>query len=576
MIRLLCSVLTILFYSTLFFGQNIDKEIIKKIDELYSPISNLSNPGGVVLIAQKGKILYSKAFGKANLEFGVDIKIDHKFRIASNTKPFTACAILKLAEDGKLSLQDNITKYLKNYPTHGYSITIENLLTHTSGIKDFNAIKDFRKNEQTDFIPSEFINLFKDEPLEFEPGTKWSYSNSGYFLLGYIIEKVSNKRYSEYLETTFFKPLGIKHTLYDNPRRIIKNRVNGYVPSNGAFLNGKYITMTYPYSAGSLLSTVEDLHAFYKALFSYEILSEKSLKKATTPYILKNGAKTPTGYSWFLGNISGEPVIEHSGGITGFYSSIVYCIKEDLFITALTNCNWSFFDFENSTKKVASIVLDKEYFNKQVKNDNQKEYEGVYENKSTQIKIIKEGSDLSFVRDNGSKFLLYNFEVDKIYNEIEFSTYQFVRNQKGKIKGLMLKRTGSPVFFNKTNKKLPKKSIYRSIRLLAYKNADEGIKRYHYLKKVDRTAYSFNSPNELNNLGYDFLNKKQAKNAIKIFQLLVSEFPENANSYDSLAEAYYHDGQKKLSLLNYRKSLELNNQNKNAKIMRHKIISVKK
>ena len=547
----------------LFSQTTLNNETIEKIDKIYTPIISNNNPGASILISKSSNIIYKKNFGKANIEMDVDVKSNHLFRIGSNTKPFTVCAILILAQKKKLSLQDDITKYIIDYPTKGHKITIEHLLTHTSGIKDFNAIRGFRKNGQTDFTPIEFIDLFKNEPLDFEPGTNWKYSNSGYFLLGYIIEKVSGKTYSDFLETNIFSPLKMENTTYDNSRKIIKGRVDGYVPIRNGYLNGKYITTSYPFAAGSLLSTVEELNIFYSNLFSYKIISKTLLDKAITPFILKNGTQTPTGYGWFLGNIAGNKIIEHSGGITGFYSSIVYAPKEKLFFTALTNCNWNNFDFENATKKGISVLLDANYFNTLLSLKELREYEGIYQFEDKEIAIIEEGGRLIYVRKSGGKFNLYPFGKNQIYNEIELSTYS-IKKDKGKIVGIKVQRFVKNKFYSKTKKKLPKKSIYLTIKKTTFKNVDKGIKQYKKLKKENEEGYTFNNPNELNKLGYDLLFVNKTEDAIKIFNVLTNEFPKNANAFDSLGEAYFKNKDFKLSLLNYQKSYELDANNKNA------------
>jgi CubicO group peptidase (beta-lactamase class C family) len=191
------------------FGQTPEKQFDKILSE-----QNFENsPGFAVLVAKNNKVLYRKAFGYANLELDVKLQPDHIFRIGSITKQFTAAAILKLEEEGKLSLQDVITKFIEDYPTHGHTITIEHLLTHTSGIKSYTSMKEWdAEMHKKDFSPEEMINFFKKEPMDFAPGEEFLYNNSGYFLLGYIIEKASGKTYEEYLKDTFFEPLGMENS----------------------------------------------------------------------------------------------------------------------------------------------------------------------------------------------------------------------------------------------------------------------------------------------------------------------------------------------------------------------------
>ena len=173
----------------------------KKFDEVLNEQNFKDSPGFAALVAKNNKIIYRKAFGYANLELDVPMTPENIFRIGSITKQFTACAILKLEEEGKLSLQDDITKFIDDYPTHGYTITIEHLLTHTSGIKSYTSMRSWdNEMRKKDFTPEEMIDFFKNEPMDFAPGEEFRYNNSAYFMLGYIIEKASGKTYEEYLK----------------------------------------------------------------------------------------------------------------------------------------------------------------------------------------------------------------------------------------------------------------------------------------------------------------------------------------------------------------------------------------
>nr|MCU0366897.1 beta-lactamase family protein [Bacteroidales bacterium] len=232
------------------------KQLTAEYDRMLSEKFRQGETGCAALVAKDGQIIYKKAFGMADLELNVPMQPDMVFRIGSITKQFTAVAILQLMEQGKLSLQDDITKYIPDYPTHGYNITIEHLLTHTSGIKSYTNVPEFQKYVRQDMKPEEAINTFRNLPMEFAPGTKWNYNNSGYFLLGYIIEKVSGKTYQEYIEENFFKPLGMTGSCYGNDSRIIKNRASGYQPGKDGVQNADFLSMLLPYSAGAIQSTV--------------------------------------------------------------------------------------------------------------------------------------------------------------------------------------------------------------------------------------------------------------------------------------------------------------------------------
>ena len=334
-------------------AQNAEKEYDHLLNELFST----DGPGGAALVAVDGQVVYRKAFGKANLELDVNMKPNHVFRVGSITKQFTACAILKLKEDGKLSLQDDITKFIEGYPTQGYEITIEHLLTHTSGIKSFTSIDRWDADTQKkDFTTEEMIAFFKDEPIDFPPGEKFEYNNSAYFLLGYIIEQISGMSYASYLDEAFFKPLGMKDTYLDEASKIINNRVSGYKVVDGEYKNADYINMSQVYSAGAMLSTVDDLSIWYNSLVEGKVISKESLKMAHTSFVLNNGKETGNGYGWFLGDIKGSPIFEHGGGINGFLSSSLYITNENVFVVVLSNCECN--ETADVAFKMGAIAID--------------------------------------------------------------------------------------------------------------------------------------------------------------------------------------------------------------------------
>ncbi|MCA1760767.1 MAG: beta-lactamase family protein, partial [Bacteroidales bacterium] len=255
------------------FSQNPEKQFDKILSE-----QNFENsPGFAVLVAKNDEVIYRKAFGYANLELDVPMKPEHIFRIGSITKQFTACAILKLEEEGKLSLQDDITKFIEDYPTHGHTITIEHLLTHTSGIKSYTSMKSWdAEMRKKDFSPEEMIDFFKNQPMDFAPGEEFRYNNSAYFLLGYIIEKASGKTYEEYLQEALFEPLGMVNSFYGNSSKVIKNRAAGYMKKEDEFINADFLSMTQPYAAGSLLSNVDDLFTWYTAVMNDKVISKEN------------------------------------------------------------------------------------------------------------------------------------------------------------------------------------------------------------------------------------------------------------------------------------------------------------
>lgn len=310
----------------------------KSIDSLVLEHIKPNEPGVAILIAKKGKIVYEKAFGSANLELNVPLRPDMIFRIGSITKQFTAVAILQLMEQGKISLQDSIQKYIKDFPSKGSTITIENLLTHSSGITDYSNLETVNPYiEREDFTPEKIIKYFKDLPLEFKPGTKYKYSNSGYVLLAYIIEKVTSSDYRKYMEEHIIKQAGLNNTLYANEKTIVPKRVQGYTRDKGFYENCEYQTISVGYGCGDLMSTTGDLFEWNQALLAYQLVKKESLEKAFSPFKLSNGTYSNYGYGWFIDNLDGEKCIHHEGQVSGFIAEEKYFPKQDVYVSILTN-----------------------------------------------------------------------------------------------------------------------------------------------------------------------------------------------------------------------------------------------
>ncbi len=448
----------LVFSSTSAFSQNLTAEFDKLLQETFKP----NGPGAAVLVANKDQVIYHKAFGMANLELDVPLRHDHVFRIGSVTKQFTCAAIMQLEEQGKLSLQDDLTKFIPDYPTQGKKITVEHLLTHTSGIKSYTGMKEWTGEvRRKDFTVSGLIDFFKDQPMDFEPGTKYEYNNSGYILLGFIIEKVSGKTYAEYMSEHFFKPLGMKNSYYDEHAPIIKNRAAGYSQGDvsGNYVNAAFLSMTQPYAAGSLLSTVEDLFIWTKALHSGKVVKPESLKKMTTPYILPDGTNTRYGYGLQMGNLLGSLSVEHSGGIHGFLSNLVYLPKEDVCVAILTNCDCE--PPRDLNDKLAALTIGKSYQPTAIKLEASalEQYVGVYENAQNEQRVITvEDGQLYSKRGGGQKFKIHPYGPHQFFFENSFARITFEHEKGGGkkvVKAIVSDRTAADNLWTKTDKPMP-------------------------------------------------------------------------------------------------------------------------
>ena len=436
------------------FAQSIsDQQIIAEFDKILQDQFKPNEPGAAVLVARKGKVVYNKAFGSANLELDVPMKTDHIFRIGSITKQFTAIAILQLMEQGKLNLHDPITKFITDYPDQGHTITIEHLLTHTSGIKSYTSMPDYGTIMSKDMTPIEMIEYFKNETMEFAPGTAFRYNNSGYFLLGYIIEKITGKTYPEYLEENIFRPLGMTNSIYGDDRIIIKNRAGAYTMGDNGFEHASPVSMTQPYSAGSILSSVEDLFKWQQAVISYKLVKKETLDKAFSRYQLTNGKEADYGYGWFLGYVQESPTIEHGGGIPGFSTMAIYLPEEEVFVAVFVNCDC--ISPKDITARMAAIAIEKpyEFTEVPVSNDVQNEYCGVYENEEGEQRIITVSENQLFSqRGRNPKFKIKAYQKDRFFFDDALLTIEFSRNNKDEIEKLITHtRTGNEVWMKTDN-----------------------------------------------------------------------------------------------------------------------------
>ena len=316
-------------------AQNLNSDIDAYISKQYTS----DTPGFSILVAKDGKTIYKNGFGMANLEVGVKAAPKHVFEIGSITKQFTAVSILMLEERGQLSVNDEITKYIPDYPTQGKTITIHHLLNHTSGIKSYTGMPSFMKEARTDMTPTELIDKFKNEPMEFDPGTAYKYNNSGYVLLGHIIEVISGKSYADFIQTNIFDKVGMTNSYYGSMTKIIPNRASGYSETESGFQNANYLSLTLPYAAGSIMSTTEDLLKWQNAISANLLIKRSSLEKAINGSKLNSGEVIPYGYGWIKGNVNGSTTVEHSGGIFGYSTNGIFLPEENVYVIGLSNCD---------------------------------------------------------------------------------------------------------------------------------------------------------------------------------------------------------------------------------------------
>jgi CubicO group peptidase (beta-lactamase class C family) len=356
-IRLACFSLLLLFVTckplqktqTSAFDAEIDVLIAKEFNDK-------TGPGGVFLVAQYGKPVYLKAFGKANIELGVDMTTDKVFQIGSMTKQFTGVAILMLEEQGKLSVGDPVSKFIPDYPA-GNKITLHHLLTHTSGIKDFTKMKTLGEISQKEMTPQQMVDFFKNEPVDFQPGEKYDYNNSGYVLLGYIVELASGMTYKDFIQKNIFDKAGMSNSGYATDRMIVKNRAYGYHEKEYGYVNKTNINYSVPFASGSLMSTAEDMLKWQNAITANLLLKPETSAKAFSKYKLNSGEESNYGYGWRMTDINTVAVREHGGSIFGYKSMGVYIPGKDIYVLGFSNCDCN--SPTQTTRDIAALVAGK-------------------------------------------------------------------------------------------------------------------------------------------------------------------------------------------------------------------------
>jgi CubicO group peptidase (beta-lactamase class C family) len=397
---------------------------------------------GAVLVAEQDTVLLSQGYGNADLEWAIPNSPATKFRIGSITKQFTAACILLLQERGQLKLEDPIKKYLPNAPESWDKVTLYMLLTHTAGIPNYTGLPAWDAFKLRDHTPQEILALFSNLPPDFEPGAKFFYSNSGYILLGLVIEKVSGMPYSDFLQENILAPLEMTETGTDHNRFILLKRAQGYNSGANGFMHAEDVPMTLPYAAGCLYSTVSDLLKWERALFAGKVLSPPSLQMMTTP---KSGEY---GMGLFIKDAAHHGVVTHNGTIDGFDASLNYYPDKQLTIVVLGNVQTS------APDKIAEQLGKVAYGEKVIVNSDRRvirvepgvlaEYAGHYAAPPFSTTLSVEGDTLIATAPNGKKYVLIpesetNFFLKEIDVQIEFlrapttkKVSSFIMTQEGK------------------------------------------------------------------------------------------------------------------------------------------------
>lgn len=435
-IFVLVAVLFIVYFS---FAQG------DKLDTLINAYAKLYKFNGAVLVAKNGTILLNKGYGYRNAANKVANNEQTIFQLGSITKQFTAAVILKLQEEKKLSVSDKLSKYFPGYPK-GDSITIEQLLTHTSGIYSYTNDPKFMANEVTKPASRDMMMaLFRDKPFDFPPGTGWNYSNSGYSLLGYIIEAVTKKSYEQAVRKYIFTPLRMAHSGFDFTHLKNSGKAIGYFKLNDKeAVPAPIVDSTVSYSAGAIYSTTGDLYLWHNALQKNNVLSKAQQEKAYTP------VKNKYGYGWGIDSIEGKRKVSHSGGIHGFTTNIVRVPEDDICVILLSNASDP--ALQDITKNIFAILYGKEYelpkarIAIKIPEVKLKQYEGEYEiNKDLHVIISLKDGELVAAPTGQPTSILYVEKEDFLFVRTPDIQIEFTRNDKKEIDGFILHQNGAKI-----------------------------------------------------------------------------------------------------------------------------------
>ncbi len=451
---------------------------LEGMDALLAKYNKARVFNGTVLVARGDEVLYRGAVGKAVMEWDLANTPDTRFRIGSVTKQFTAALILQLVEDGKIELDAPLSRYLPDYPkAQADRVTIHHLLTHTSGIPSYTDLPDFGTNSMRRHAdPDSLLTVFSSLPLEFEPGTRWRYNNSGYFILGIVIAHVTGKPYDVALRERILDPLGLENTGYDHNESVIPRMADGYQRIPGGYQRAPFLDSNQPYAAGMLYSNTADLMKWTRALHAGQVFrNAETLRRMITPFMDNYGyglqiMNLPAG-------VDSVRVIRHSGGINGFTSQLWYLPDSEYTIVTLDN-----------TTANSGVVADAAFR------------------------------------------LLHGLDVPE-----------------------------------------PRMPIADEMASLIERDGiNAAVEHYHELKTKQPDAYDF-SEQQLNELGYVYLNRGEIDIAKQLLALNIEMYPDAFNTWDSMGEAHMQAGEKDKAIAYYRKALELNPGSTNSKQMLAKL-----
>lgn len=402
-----------------------------KINEYLDEYAKIWPFSGTVVVVNKGEVVFNKNYGMASIEHGAANTSETKYKIASLTKQITCMGIMILKERGLLNTSDNLIKFFPDYPQLDERITIHHVMTHTSGLcSEFSVVDPHLILGKRLFTHKEVFDLFKDMPLEFEPGEGWSYCYFGYYLLGVLIERITGKSYIEFLKDNIFKPLGMNYTGLDDYIEILTNKASGYYVSGEKLVCCEIDTMS-AFSAGAIYSTASDMILWDEALYSEKLVSKNTMEEIFTPY------KEDYGYGWVVDKNLNRKRARHSGGGSGFSHQFHRYLDDKVTILVLSN-----YGFSNSlsiNENIAKIVFNEKYCMPSKSKEFDLDlsiydsYVGIYQEDDFKLEVKREGDKLYFIQANKWVMPIYPTSESTFHHTLIDREYIFEKNHKGEL-----------------------------------------------------------------------------------------------------------------------------------------------
>lgn len=419
----------------------------QRLDAALAPMFKPNWPGATVIVMRDGKAVFRKAYGLANVAENTPMQPDMQLRIGSITKQFTAVGILMLAEQGKLSVNDDVRKHLPDFPDKGSAITVEHLLQHTSGIPNYTSLKAFRSLPDEGVTLAQVYEVFAKEPLDFAPGERYSYSNSGYFLLGLIIEKLSGMKYHDFVAKNIFEPLGMQDTAHEGFERSTKRHIQGHRLNGKEIVAVKDIDVTLAYAAGALVTTVDDMARWDAAVGSGKLLKPATWRQAFTSCRLPQNAPCHYGYGWNIGTLAGHKMIHHGGSIPGFTAQALRLPDDKVFVAVLTNGNGGAVNTPVIAYKAAGIAIGQPFADfKPIALAPQAldAFVGTYVGADKVKRLVRrDGDKLVMQRDGRDAAPIMAHAPDSFFMDGSLASLEFQRGVDGKVHSLLVRQPGA-------------------------------------------------------------------------------------------------------------------------------------